>query len=167
MKWCLQNVSYLVQAPWGSDAWSILIPVMAIPENASVGLKYSFKTSVKSTIFVVHDAMITVLNINEVFFIICCHGINSMLYTMLKIHVTFWSVYQCAPHSIVYHIAWSNENLPPLPWRHNERDGVIQPFIQVQIEGNIKGPRHWPLGGGGGGGGGVTGDRWIPRTKGQ
>ena len=31
----------------------------------------------------------------------------------------------------------------------------------MQIKGNIEGPRHWPLWGE------FTGDRWIPRTKGQ
>ena len=36
-----------------------------------------------------------------------------------------------------------------------------QPFIQTQIKENIKAPRHWPLCGE------FTGDRWIPRTKGQ
>ena len=36
-----------------------------------------------------------------------------------------------------------------------------QPFIQAQIKENIKAPRHWPSLGEN------TGDRWIPRTKGQ
>ena len=36
-----------------------------------------------------------------------------------------------------------------------------QPFIQAQIKENIKAPCHWPLCGE------FTGDRWIPRTKGQ
>ena len=36
-----------------------------------------------------------------------------------------------------------------------------QPFIYAQIKENIKAPRHWPLWGE------FTGDRWIPRTKGQ
>ena len=36
-----------------------------------------------------------------------------------------------------------------------------QVLIQVQIKGNIKTPRHWPLCVE------FTGDRWIPRTKGQ
>ena len=36
-----------------------------------------------------------------------------------------------------------------------------QPFIQAQIEENIKAPCHWPLWGE------FTGDRWIPRTRGQ
>ena len=36
-----------------------------------------------------------------------------------------------------------------------------QPFIQTQIQENIKAPRHWPLCGE------FTGDRWIPRTNGQ
>ena len=36
-----------------------------------------------------------------------------------------------------------------------------QPLIQAQIKENIKAPRHWPLCGE------LTGDRWIPRTKGQ
>ena len=34
-------------------------------------------------------------------------------------------------------------------------------FIQAQIKENIKAPRHWPLWRE------VTGDRWIPHTKGQ
>ena len=36
-----------------------------------------------------------------------------------------------------------------------------QPFIQAQIRDDIKAPRHWALCGE------FTGDRWIPRTKGQ
>ena len=36
-----------------------------------------------------------------------------------------------------------------------------QPLIQAQIKENIKAPRNWPLWGE------FTGDRWIPRTKGQ
>ena len=36
-----------------------------------------------------------------------------------------------------------------------------QPFIQAQIKENIKAQCHWPLWGE------FTGDRWIPRTKGQ
>ena len=38
---------------------------------------------------------------------------------------------------------------------------VYSTFIQVQIKENIKAPRHCPLCGE------FTGDRWIPRTKGQ
>ena len=37
----------------------------------------------------------------------------------------------------------------------------IQPFIQTQIEENIKDPPDWPLCGE------FTGDRWIPRTNGR
>ena len=36
---------------------------------------------------------------------------------------------------------------------------LAQKFIQAQIKGNTKAPRHWPLCGE------FTGDRWIPRTK--
>ena len=36
-----------------------------------------------------------------------------------------------------------------------------QLFIQAQIKENIKAPRRWLLWGE------FTGDRWIPRTKGQ
>ena len=36
-----------------------------------------------------------------------------------------------------------------------------QVFIQTQIKENIKALRHWPLWGE------FTGDRWMPRTKGQ
>ena len=38
---------------------------------------------------------------------------------------------------------------------------VYAAFIQAQIKENMKVPRHWPLCGE------FTGDRWIPRTKGQ
>ena len=38
---------------------------------------------------------------------------------------------------------------------------IVYSFIQAQIKENIKAPRHWPLWGE------FTGDRWIPRTKGQ
>ena len=36
-----------------------------------------------------------------------------------------------------------------------------QPFIRAQNKENIKTPGHWPLCGE------FTGDRWIPRSKGQ
>ena len=36
-----------------------------------------------------------------------------------------------------------------------------EPFVQAQIQENIKAPRHWPLWGE------FTGDRWTPLTKGQ
>ena len=54
--------------------------------------------------------------------------------------------------------------------RHNERDGVsihqphdclLNRLFKTQIKENIKAPRHWPLCGE------LTGDRWIPRAKGQ
>ena len=38
---------------------------------------------------------------------------------------------------------------------------VYSKIFQAQIKENIKAPRHWPLWGE------STGDRWIPRTKGQ
>ena len=47
-----------------------------------------------------------------------------------------------------------------LQWRHNGHD-CTQPVIQAQIKENIKAPRYWPLWWE------FTGDRWIPRTKGQ
>ena len=55
-------------------------------------------------------------------------------------------------------------------WRHNEYDGVsnhqphdclLNRLFNTQIKENTKAPRHWPLCGA------YTGDRWIPRTKGQ
>ena len=58
-----------------------------------------------------------------------------------------------------------------LQWRHNLHNGVsdhqagsrlfTQALIQAQIKENINTPRHLPLCGE------FTGDRWIPRTKGQ
>ena len=60
--------------------------------------------------------------------------------------------------------------LHALQWRHNDLDDVsnhrphdclFNRLFKTQIKENIKAPRHWPLGGE------FTGDRWIPRTKGQ
>ena len=56
-----------------------------------------------------------------------------------------------------------------LQWRHNERDGVSNHQPRDCLLNrlfwhrwkNVKTPRHWPLWGE------FTGDRWIPRTKGQ
>ena len=51
----------------------------------------------------------------------------------------------------------------PLVWRNNGRDGVLglftQPFIEAQINENIKAPRHWPIA--------ENSHRWIPGTNGQ
>ena len=49
----------------------------------------------------------------------------------------------------------------PLRWRHNVSRLFTQSFILTQIKENIKAPRHWSLCGQ------FTGDRWIPRAKGQ
>ena len=58
----------------------------------------------------------------------------------------------------------------PLQWRHNERDGVsnhqphdclLNRVFKAQVKENTKAPRHWPLWGE------FTGDRGIPRSKGQ
>ena len=55
-----------------------------------------------------------------------------------------------------YVLQWARWRLKsPASWL------FTQPFIQVQIKENIKALRHWPLCGE------FTGDRWIPRTKGQ
>ena len=60
--------------------------------------------------------------------------------------------------------------LGSLLWRHDECWWLLksqasrlfaQPFVQAQIKKNIRAPRHGPLCGE------FTGDRWIPRTKGQ
>ena len=57
-----------------------------------------------------------------------------------------------------------------LQCRHNERDSVsnhqppnclLNRLFKAQVRENIKAPRHWSLCGE------FTGDRWIPRTKGQ
>ena len=57
-----------------------------------------------------------------------------------------------------------------LHWRHNQRDSVsnhqphdclLNRLFKALNKENIKAPSHWPLWGE------FTGDRWIPRTKGQ
>ena len=63
---------------------------------------------------------------------------------------------------------WTRETVALLQWRHNDHDGVSnhQPHDCLlnrlfRRRENIKAPRHWPLCGE------LTGDRWIPHTKGQ
>ena len=46
-------------------------------------------------------------------------------------------------------------------WNHQPRDCLLNCLFKAQIKENVKVPRHWPLCGE------FTGDRWIPRTKGQ
>ena len=73
-------------------------------------------------------------------------------------------------------IGWGNSLMPSGHNELNHYNGVIMgtmasqitslkivysTVIQAQIKENIKAPRHWPLCGE------LTGDRWIPRTKGQ
>ena len=66
---------------------------------------------------------------------------------------------------VPHYVPWKS-----LQWHHNERNGVSnhQPrdclldcLFKAQIKEIIKALRHWPLWGE------FTGDRWIPRTKGQ
>ena len=45
--------------------------------------------------------------------------------------------------------------------RRHRAHYFAQLLLQAQIKENMKAPRHWPLCGE------FTGDRWIPRTKGQ
>ena len=99
-----------------------------------------------------------------------------------KLVVPLWFVFKglnlrcfaiIAPHYCPFawgiHLDWFASFENPLQWRHNERDGIksqasrvfTQWFVQGQIKENIKALRHWPLWGE------FTGDRWIPRIKGQ
>ena len=59
-------------------------------------------------------------------------------------------------HDITMTSQWMRWRLKLSAWRL-----FTQAFIQAQIKENIKAPRHWSLCGE------FTGDRWIPRTKGQ
>ena len=58
---------------------------------------------------------------------------------------------------------WTKNILFDAQWRLKSPASrlFIQLFIQEQIKENIKAPRHWPLCAE------FTGDRWIPRSKGQ
>ena len=75
-------------------------------------------------------------------------------------------------HPLGAYTEWSMciGHINPLQWRHNGCDGVsnhqphgclLSRLFNAQIKENIKVPHHWPLCGE------FTGDRWIPRTKGQ
>ena len=72
----------------------------------------------------------------------------SGLFTQLFIHVQITESIK-----IPRHWSWWRLKSPALRL-------FIQPFLQTQIK-NIKAPRRWPLCWE------FTGDRWIPRTKGQ
>ena len=90
-----------------------------------------------------------------------------------KIHFLQWHVSYCDTNLRFLRLSFTeavSKTYITLQWRHNGHDSVsnqqphdrfTQPFIQTQIKENIKAPRHWPLCGE------FTGDRWIPRTKGQ
>ena len=69
-----------------------------------------------------------------------------------------------------YFKTWGSWAFHSLQWRHNGRYGVsnhqppdcsLKCLFEAQIKENIKAPRHWSLCWE------FTGDRWIPRTKGQ
>ena len=78
---------------------------------------------------------------------------NCVLYTQLILWTTLRNVWQPVI-TMVSNWAW---------WRLKSAVSPLftQTFIQVQINENIKAPRHWPLCTE------FTGDRWIPRTKDQ
>ena len=91
-------------------------------------------------------------------------------------YVTVWSVpldrYQYASNIIIhFHIQWHGDHQHEditvtslwARWRLKSPASRLfaRPFVQAQIKENTKSPRHWPLRGN------FTGDRWIPRTKGQ
>ena len=94
----------------------------------------------------------------------------------LSMYIVHYNSVHCVCCSDFFTQAWyqgtSGEWLDSqqLQWRHNERYGVsnhqpqdclLNRVFKVQIKENIKAPRHWPLCRE------FTGDRWIPRTKGQ
>ena len=75
---------------------------------------------------------------------------------------------------IIHCLDWSSisalEHYDDVIMRHNDvimrlkspaSPLFTETFIRAQFKENIKAPRHWPLCGE------FTGDRWIPRTKGQ
>ena len=63
-----------------------------------------------------------------------------------------WQVFSCHYNDVIMSIMASQITSLTI---------ITQPFIQAQIKENIKALCHWPLCGE------FTGDRWIPRTKGQ
>ena len=87
---------------------------------------------------------------------------NAMLIPDLQMSSSDWttgiviSVMATGLHVITFTSQWPR-------WRLKSPASRLftQSFIQAQIKENIKAPRHWPLCGE------FTGDRWIPRTKGQ
>ena len=109
------------------------------------------------------DMRIVVCNSNRFIKIKKTHWKRKRSYTEAQLYflLVLWSKYFTRTWSISLVVM-------PLEWRHNGHDSVsnhqplfTQLFIRAQTKENIKAPRHWPLCGE------FTGDRWIPRTKGQ
>ena len=91
----------------------------------------------------------------------------------LQISRGYFTNAQCTQRSVLCHghIASSSKiSVFPLQWRHNGLDGVwdhqphdclLNRLFRRRLKQNTKALRHWSLCGE------FTGDRWIPRTKGQ
>ena len=94
--------------------------------------------------------------------IVIWHGMLSNIFMTCSVEND--STYDVAMTNV-----WYRLDVEPLQWRHNEHDGIsnhqltifTQAFFHLHIKENIKAPCHWPLLRE------FTGDRWIPRTKGQ
>ena len=67
----------------------------------------------------------------------------------------------CNWSSVEWLLHYSHVIISPMASQKPASPLFTQPFVQAQTKENIKAPRHWPLWGE------FTGDRWIPRTKGQ
>ena len=75
-------------------------------------------------------------------------------------HVNMWTMWTCEQcEQLLFH--YDDVIMSMMASQITNLTIVYYAFIQAQIKENMKAPRHWPLWGE------FTGDRWIPRTKGQ
>ena len=103
---------------------------------------------------------------DSVWFLLICFSLRNIRHVLNDSKHSLW--FLVMPGRVQYvECSW---NIPQsLQWRHNERDGVsnhqphwlLKRLFRRRSKKTSKAPRHWPLWGE------FTGDRWIPRTKGQ
>ena len=101
-----------------------------------------------------HEYVNTSMRIHRIPIRICirCYLVVCMVSVLMP---PVWSTYSYFFEIITMTPQLARWRLKSSAWR------FFQPCIQAQIKENIKAPRHWPLCGE------FTGDRRIPRTKGQ
>ena len=152
---------------WKSDYIVCHFPSSEIAQNLECsGIRYSQPITLKFCTR--HDSYIVVTCVQN-FVVIgrtCC---KRALQTVLVYHVLvrICAIFETADRSQYINmdhfrcLHYSDVIINTMASQITSVSIFTQPFVQAQIEENIKAPRHWPLWGE------FTGDRRIPSTKGQ